>query len=305
VRTRAANLLLGLLALPGLPALAGASRAAAAPPPRRVVSLAPSLTEIVFALGAGDRLVGVTQSCDYPAAARGLPRIGGMTDGTIDLERLLARQPDVVLAIGEDQATTVANLRRLGARVEVIESQTVADVFGAVSRVGEILGLREPAGRLRRELEQRVDRVRTAVAGLPAGKRPRVFFEIWDHPLMTASRATLAGQLIELAGGINLFADLSGRYVEVSPETVLQRNPQVILSPDHHGRALSVDNLRRQPGFAQVDAVRHGRVHTFAGDLVSRPGPRIALALELVGHALHPDLVPLPAEGAPPGAARH
>jgi cobalamin transport system substrate-binding protein len=280
-----------------LAVLAGATAPA---PPRRVISLAPSLTEIVFALGAGDRLVGVTRYCDVPQAAKALPRIGGMEDGSIDFERVLHLRPDLVLAIGEDQETAVATLKRLGARVEVVTSQTVDDTCGAVTRVGALLGREEAARSLRAELERRVARVRAAVAALPAGHRPRVFYEVWDHPLMTGTRRSLAGQLIELAGGENIFADLSGRYVEVSPEAVLARNPQVILAPDHHALAVALENLARRPGFARVDAVRNGRIRLFDGNLISRPGPRIAFALEQVARALHPDLFP----GPPPPTAK-
>ena len=282
---------LALLALILLPAATGA---AAAAPPRRVVSLAPSLTEIVFAVGAGNRLVGVTQYCDYPAAAKALPKVGGMEDGSIDFERVLQMQPDLVLAIGEDQQTAVDTLRRLGAHVEVIPSQTVEDALSAITRVGELLRTREAAARLRGGLERRIARVQAAVGALPAERRPRVFFEVWDRPLMTATRDTLAGRLIELGGGVNIFAGLSGRYVEVSPEAVLERNPQFILAPDQHAQAVALESLAKRPGLSQVDAVKHGRVRLFNGNLISRPGPRIAEALERVGHALHPDLVPEP-----------
>ncbi len=283
--------LLAFLLLALLPAVAAG---AATAPPRRVISLAPSLTEIVFALGAGNRLVGVTQYCDYPAAAKALPRIGGMQDGSIDFERVLHLRPDLVLAIGEDQQTAVKTLRRLGARVEVISSQTVEDALSAITRVGELLGTRQAAARLRGDLERRIARVQAAVAALPAARRPRVFFEVWDRPLMTATRDTLAGRLIELAGGVNIFAGLAGRYVEVSPEAVLERNPQVILAPDQHAKAVALESLAKRPGLSQVDAVKNGRVRLFNGNLISRPGPRIAEALERVGHALHPDLVPEP-----------
>jgi iron complex transport system substrate-binding protein len=265
-------------------------------PPRRVVSLAPSLTEMVFALGAGETLVGDTTYCDYPQKAKGLPKVGGMEDGSIDLERVLALKPDLVVAIGEGQQTAVDALRHLGLRVEVVPSQTFEDVFAALTRMGGVLGREAAAKRLTAELTRRIEAIRRAVAPLSQEQRPRVFYQVWDRPLMTATRDTLIGRLIEMAGGINIFGDLSGRFVQVSPEAVLQRSPQEILVPDHHAARVDLRSLKQLPGFSQLEAVRRGRIHILDGDLVSRSGPRIADILELFAHALHPELFPLPAE---------
>lgn len=267
-----------------------AAHSAAAAPPKRVVSLAPSLTEMVYALGAGPTLVGVTTVCNYPEAARKVPRIGGMEDGGVDLEKVLSLKPDLVVAIGLYQSSTVEALRRLGLRVEVVPSQTVEDVFVAVTRLGVLLGREAEAKRLNADMRQRIDRVRKATAALPKERRPRVFYQVWDKPLMTATRDTLIGRLIELGGGVNVFGDLSGRYVQVSPEAVLERDPQVILAPTTHASRVDAKVLAKTPGLAGVTAVRTGRVHVLDGDLVSRTGPRIAEALELVARALHPEL---------------
>jgi iron complex transport system substrate-binding protein len=264
----------------------------AAPPARRVVSLAPSLTEMVYALGAGGAMVGDTRFCDYPPAAARLPKIGGMEDGSVDYEKVLGLRPDLVIAIDEGQETSIAALRRLGLRVEVIPSQTFDDVFTSAVRLGGLLGRQEAARELTAALRSRVERVRRTVAALPKERRPRVFYQVWDRPLMTASRATLIGRLIELAGGVNIFSDLSGRFVQISPEAVLQRNPQVILAPDHHVGQVDPKSLTRLPGFARLEAVKNGRVVVLSGDIVSRAGPRIADALELLAHAIHPELFP-------------
>jgi iron complex transport system substrate-binding protein len=286
-----------LLALLGV---VGETAGAVEAPPRRVVSLAPSLTEMVFALGAGDRLVGVTSYCNYPETATRLPKIGGIEDGNINLERVLALKPDLVVAIGEGQQTTVDALRRLGLRVEVVSSQTFDDVFGSITRMGGLLGRVAAAKRLTGDLERRIERIRKTIALLPRERRPRVFYEVWDRPLMTATSETLIGRLIELAGGINIFGDLSGRFVQVSPEAVLKRNPQAILAPDTHLTLVDRHSLMQLPGFSHLEAVRRGRILILDGDLVSRAGPRIADALELLARALHPDLFPAPARRVAP-----
>ncbi len=261
-----------------------------AAPPKRVVSLAPSLTEMVYALGAGPQLVGVTTVCNYPEAARRLPKIGGMEDGGVDLEKVLSLKPDLVIAIGLFQSNTVDALRRLGLRVEVVPSQTVEDVFAAAGRLGTLLGREAAAKKLTADLGRRIDRVRKATAALPKARRPRVFYQVWDQPLMTATRGTLIGRLIDLSGGANVFDDLSGQYVQVSPEAVLERDPQVVLAPTTHASRVDPKILAKAPGLAGVTAVRTGRVYVLDGDLVSRAGPRIAEALELVARAIHPEL---------------
>ena len=257
---------------------------------------------MVFALGAGNALVGDTTYCDFPEAARRRPKVGAMEDGSIDLERVLALKPDLVVAIGEGQQTSVDSLRRLGLRVEVVPSQTYDDVFDAITRMGRLLGREAEAKRLMAELERRIERIRRAVAPLPSERRPRVFYQVWDRPLMTATRNTLIGRLIELAGGVNIFADLSGRFVQVSPEAVLERNPQAIVAPDHHAARVDLRRLTQLPGFSHLEAVQRGHILILDGNLVSRAGPRIADALELLAHALHPDLFPAPSKTAAPMA---
>jgi iron complex transport system substrate-binding protein len=245
---------------------------------------------MVYALGAGQTLVGVTTVCNYPEAAQKLPEVGGMEDGGVDLEKVLSLKPDLVVAIGLYQGATVEALRRLGLRVEVVPSQTVEDVFAAADRLGTLLGRQAEAKRLTTDIGRRIERVRKATSALPKERRPRVFYQVWDQPLMTATRDTLIGRLIELGGGVNVFGDLSGRYVQVSPEAVLKRDPQVILAPTTHSSRVDPKNLAKRPGLAGVTAVRTGRVHVLDGDLVSRAGPRVAEALELVARAVHPEL---------------
>jgi iron complex transport system substrate-binding protein len=264
---------------------------AQAAPPRRVISLAPSLTEMAFALGAGNQLVGVTSYCNYPPAADKLPEVGALADGSFDFERIVSFKPDLVLALDEGQTQTIATLRRLGLRVEVIPAQTVDDIFTGLTRLGRLLGRETAAKRLHADLKRRIDRIRKATAAIPKERRPRVFFEVWDEPLMAGTRRSLAGQLIELAGGVNIFGDLPGRYVQVSPEAVLERNPQVLVAPDTHTTTVDRRSLINRPGLSGIDAARNGRILILDGDLISRAGPRIAEALEMLVEAIHPGLL--------------
>jgi iron complex transport system substrate-binding protein len=172
----------------------------------------------------------------------------------------------------------------------------VADVLAAVRRLAGISGHAAEGEALAARLAARLRRVERAVAGLAPDERPRVFLEVWDRPLMTAGPGSFQGQLLALAGGTNLFADVAGRWVAVSPEAVLARDPEVILTAARPGGPAAVADFAARPGWARLAAVRSGRVHALDGDLLSRPGPRLAEALERMAAHLHPGLFP----AAPP-----
>lgn len=279
-----------------VPAPSAASSEGSAPA-RRIVSLAPSLTEILFALDAGDRLVAATEYCDYPPAARELPRIGGITSDTVDLERVLTAHPDLVVSIGGDQADVARALGRLGLRVEMLPSDDLDDLFVTLEELGRLTGHPEDATRLARRLRQRIEEVEARVGALPEAERPRVFYQVWDRPLMTAGPETFVGELIERAGGRNVFSDVESLYPQISPEAVIARDPEVILAPHRHGEPVDLEDFHRRPGWSGLDAVRTGRVHTVDGDWVARLGPRLVDALEVFASLLHPSLYPEPEAG--------
>lgn len=252
---------------------------------RRIVSLAPSVTEMLFAVGAGDQVVGVTRFCDYPPPARRLPKVGGITPLNIDLERIVRLRPELVLSSGDGQEPVLAGLARLGIPGRVLPAASLAEVLDRLEEVGRLTGHADRARRLRSELERRVERVRRSVARRSSASRPRVFFLLWDRPLTTTGRSFVS-ELIELAGGDNVFGDLSLAFPEVSEEAVIARDPQVILVPDHD--RLDFEALRRRPGWELISAVRRGRIHRIPGDAISRPGPRLVDALEVLAGLLAP-----------------
>lgn len=278
---------LGLRITAVLAVLLAAAPAVPAPPevPRRIVSLAPSVTEMLFAVGAGDQVVGVTRFCDHPPPARRLPKVGGITPLTIDLESIVRLRPELVLSSGDGQEPVLAGLARLGIPGRVLPAASLAEVLDRLEEVGRLTGHADRARRLRGELERRVERVRRSVARRSSASRPRVFFMLWDRPLTTTGRSFVS-ELIELAGGDNVFGDLSLAFPEVSEEAVIARDPQVILVPDHD--RLDFEALRRRPGWELISAVRSGRIHRIPGDAISRPGPRLVDALEVLARLLAP-----------------
>lgn len=261
--------------------------------PVRIVSLTPGNTEILFAIGAGDRIVGVTAWCNTPEVARALPKVGGFAATTVNLEAIVALRPDLVVAGDEAHRLVVETLAGLGIPAMAVKVRDFAGLFALMRQLGTVTDTADVAERVVRGLEDRVAAVATRTAAIPREQRPRVYWEVFDAPLMTAGRGSMLGRLIELAGGENLFADLREEYPQIGTEAVVTRDPQVILGADMAATgagALTVERLRERPGWAGLTAVRTGRVVALPADPVSRPGPRLVDALEQVEVLLRADL---------------
>lgn len=258
--------------------------------PARIISLAPSNTEILFALGAGDRVVGVTTVCNYPLEAVKKEKVGGFAASTISIERILALKPDFVLSTGSMHKTVIDALGRSGIAVYALEVNSMAELFSELEKLGRMLGNSENAKLLVRSMGERIGRVKDTVDSVPLEKRPRVFWEMYDDPLMTAGKDSFQSEVIEIAGGRNIFSDLPGSWPIVNQEEVIRRNPQVIMGSDDHGDKLSAEQIKRRPGWSGVDAVKNGRIYLIPGDLVGRTGPRLVDAVEDIAKALYPQL---------------
>jgi iron complex transport system substrate-binding protein len=253
--------------------------------PARIVSLAPSVTETLFAVGAGSRVVAVTTTDTYPSEVKELPTVGGFSPETISTEAILALQPDLVLAGGRFQKPIVDTVARLGPAVVVIEPATLAEVQEAITLVGRATGQDSQAAALVADFRRRLDAARRRAAASEAKAPPRVLYVLWDDPLQTAGSRTFVGQMISAAGGVNLLADAGQAYPQVSDEAVLARNPDLILAPDHGAVGLP-ERLGKRPGWARLKAVRKGRVVTVPEDLLNRPGPRLIAGLEAIERLL-------------------
>lgn len=257
--------------------------------PERVVSLAPSLTEALFAVGAGEKVVGVTTYCDYPEEAQSIERVGGFAANTISVEKIVALKPGLVLSAGGFQLPVIEALERVNVPVVALDPQSIADVYASIERVGQLTGYPEQGRQIAQEMKSRIEAVAARMADIPEDERVRVYWQIWDEPLMTAGPAAFAGQLVELAGGINIFGELTEQYPQISAEEVVKRNPDVIAGPDTHGDKLTPEVFRQRPGWSGIRAVQEGRIYLFDGNIVSRTGPRLADALEAVAEALYPE----------------
>jgi iron complex transport system substrate-binding protein len=257
--------------------------------PQRIVSLAPSNTEILYAVGARDSLVGVTEYCDYPSAALEVDKIGGFSAKTISVETIVSLEPDLVLAYGDRQQTVIEALEQVNILVYSLAPSSFEDVFINIQAVGKMTGRESEAAQVVTGMQERIAAVNEKVAVIPADERLAVFWEVFDEPLMTAGPATFTGQMIELAGGTNIFDDVAEDYPQISAEEVIARNPAAILGSDTHGDKLTPEQVAARPGWDQIDAVKDGRIHLIDGSIVSRAGPRLAEAVEAIARVLYPE----------------
>ncbi len=249
-----------------------------AKPARRIVSLAPHLTEQLFAIGAGDLIVGTTDFADFPEAARGLPRVARAH--SVDLERVSAARPDLVLVWGSGfPPATVDAVRRLGVPTFVSEPARLADIATSLERLGVLTG-RSPeraASAFRAKLAALRDRYR--------GRREvRVFYQVWNDPLMTLGGRHVVSEGIALCGGRNVFADLAPIAPRVSTEAVLAADPEVIITAEPGARPSGA--LAMWQRFERIAAVRRNLLVTLDADRINRHGPRIVDEIAVLCEAI-------------------
>lgn len=251
-------------------------------PARRVVSLIPSATETLFAMGAGAQVVGRTDF-DTDSAVAHLPSVGGGLDPS--LESLVALRPDVVIGWAEEKSPKIRErLAELGIPLFTIQTTDTADLFRTVGNLGQLTGHARAADSLSTSLRGELDAVRASVAGLP---RPSVFYVVWYDPPMTAGPRTFVSQIVEVAGGRTVFPDVQGDWPNISVEELVRRQPDVVILPvgEMKGR---LEELRRTPGWSELRALREGRVAQLPADLLNRPGPHLGEAARALRDALHP-----------------
>ena len=253
----------------------------------RVVSLAPSLTEIVFALGREDLLVGTTEYSDTPPEAKRLPRVGSYV--RIDVEKVAALKPDLCLSIRDGNPLhAVRRIESLGIPVYVVDPHDLAEIMVMINGLGELLGAEELAAGITGDMQHRIERVRAKLAGEPA--RPAVFFQIDAEPIVSAGRGTFIHELITAAGGRNLAADAGQAYPKFSWEDVLHFRPEVAIIASMAGGHTPERLTAGWRKWPQVPAVRNGRVHVVEAHLVDRPTPGLVEGLETFARLIHPEL---------------
>jgi iron complex transport system substrate-binding protein len=251
--------------------------------PHRLVSLAPNITEIVYALGLGEELVGDTDYCDFPPQAKNKPHIGTMVNPS--LERIVALRPDLALGTPEaNRRETADQLERLGIPVYGVTANTLAGTLASIEDLGKILGRAAEARSVVAEMQARIDRVTKRVEGQPKSK---VLFVVWYRPLITVGPSTFIADVIRAAGGIPIGENLKSEWPRLTLEELLPQNPDVILLPKTESFSPSTDEFQSLPGWKDLRAVKERQVY-FVSEAIERPGPRLVDALEELAGVLHP-----------------
>lgn len=262
--------------------------------PQRIVTLAPSATEMVFAVGAGDRLVGRDELSDYPPEAKNVASIGN-TYPTINTEVVVALRPDLILAPGVISPEQVKALEDLG--LVVFHQRTpkdIEEIFEQIRTVGKLTGNSESAEKVVADLQARLRAIEEKVR--QASARPKVFYELDatdPSKPWTAGPGSFIDRMITRAGGQNIGAALASEWGQLSLEELIRQDPDlIILGTANYGE--TPEKVRQRPGWNRLRAVREGRIYPIDADLISRPGPRIVDGLEALARIIHPELFPQP-----------
>jgi len=262
--------------------------------PQRIISLAPSNTEILFALGLDDSIVGVTQYCNYPEAAKTKTKVAGYSNPSLD--RIVSLKPDLIVAESIHEKMVLPALENLRLKTIVTSADSLDTVFKDIIMLGQATGRSKNAAQLVERMTQRMQAVTAKTSSIAQSAIPKVFYVIWNDPLWTMGGETFVDDVIKKAGGINIFSLDFTKSRTVSVEVVIARNPDVILvSSMGTSQGFLYGAIKADHRLDKVSAMVNGRVYEVDSDLIERPGPRIIDGLEQVARMLHPELFTLPA----------
>lgn len=254
-------------------------------PAEKVVSLSPSNTEILFALGLDDEIIGVTTSCNYPEKALEKEKIGGYSD--VNLEKIIELNPDLVVVSGEGDPDIINRLAESDIQVLGYDPKNIDEIIDSIISIGQATGKNEEAKEITEEIIMGKDEVLSKIEGIEPVK---TIYEIWHDPITVAGSGSFIDSLIKLANGINIADQAEGEYPIFDVETLIEEDPQVyLLSTDAADDV--IEGIGSRPGFSEIDAIKNDRVYVIDADTTMRPGPRIIEALQMIAEALHPEII--------------
>ena len=254
--------------------------------PQRIISLAPSHTEILFALGLSDRVIGVTRYCNYPEEAKEKEKVGGFADP--DLEKIIALKPDLILASGTLQNSLVTELEERGQTVFWLYPHTVKDILESFERIGEITGKVDAAKQLKKGIEERIQVVQENVKDIPEREKVTVFRVMGLDPLGTIGGDAFQTDVYRLAGGRNVFGNTKKDYFQFDLQTLVTLEPDIIVicgEDEEEAKA----RIKSQESWGDLTAVKADRIVVISCDLICRPSPRIAQTIELLARKFYPE----------------
>jgi len=255
--------------------------------PERIISMAPANTEILFVLGLGEKVVGITTVCDYPPQAQGKERIGDYDNP--NLEKIIGLEPDLILASHGNPTELINQLEELSYTLVYLDPKDINHIISSITTVGKITGSVKESARLTEEMGKRIEAVISETSSLIENNRPRVLYVVWYKPLWTAGSGTFIDELIQKAGGINIAGDIAG-WPQMNLETVIEKNPQVIIVGYSEDQPELIQVVRNESILDQTGAFKNNQIYTIDTDIVSRTGPRIVDALEEMAKIIHPEI---------------
>lgn len=250
--------------------------------PEKIVSLSPSNTEIIFALGAGDKVVGVTSYCDYPEEAKEVEQVGAFDSPNMEL--IKKAQPDVVLA-GYVKEEAVRAIEGMGIPVVVTEAESFDAIYQSIGLIGKITGTEAKAEEITTDMENKISEIENKTKDK---KKPTIFYVVWADPLTTAGSGTFINDVIKAAGGINV-AEKVQSWAKYSVEELIKDDPEMLVAALHStDKGMNKEDLSKNQIFSKLNAVKQGKVHVMTDDnIISRPGPRIVQAVEEMYRAFY------------------
>ena len=256
--------------------------------PQRIISTAPSNTEILFDLGLQEKIVGITNYCNFPEETKNIEKIGEISP--LNFEKIISLNPDLILAYAGFQLKEIPRLRELGLNTIVLEPLTIEDTFKSVKMIANVCGISDKGSLLVDNLTQRINIIKSKVSKIPISARPKIFVGGTYETIYTPGEGTLFNELITLAGGGNIAASLPG-WVKISPEFVAEAEPDIIIIPIgamNLGEESKIkENISQRPGWSNIPAIKTQSIFIVNEDLFYRAGPRLIDGLELLYEIFH------------------
>ena len=259
--------------------------------PKSIISLSPAATEILFAVGAQNQIAAVSDLSDYPPEATSLPKVGGFDGKTLSLETILSFKPDFVYLTNGMHNFLIEQLEQNNIKYYVSSSSSIKDIFSEMLEIGNITGHKKEAETKVESLKKRLQEITDTKSSINSSEnaasestQKKVYYEVWNAPFMSCGSTSFINDIIEKAGGKNIFATLPDAYPIVSEETILAENPDVILIPQSSG--ISVDSVKSRNGWNKLQAVQKNQIYIIDDNLLSRPGPRAVDAVQNIADIL-------------------
>lgn len=247
--------------------------------PQRIVSLSPASTEILFAVGAENQIVAVSDFSDYPPQAQNLPKVGGFDGKTLSLEKILSFNPDFVYLTNVMHNHLIPHFESLNIDYYLSDANSFEQVKNEILQIAKITGHPSNGENLVKKIDSDINKINSQNQLL---QKPTVYWEVWNSPYMSVGNSSFINDLIKTAGGINIFQEISQAYPTVSEETIVAKNPQIIIIPQNSG--ITVDSVKNRKGWSQIDAVKNDKIFIVDDNLLTRSGARIGESAEYLAN---------------------